>query len=155
MFQLHLEKSSQREAAMNSYDNSDHDENDEIYTHVNNCSPVKCLRCIHADMLQVERSYSCVRCGCPDGKNRGTWAHHYMSHNPPEECVEFCEVTDERRKRMMNLAWELSCDRKKQWLRACDESGFPENSRPVCIAECTPHFGIPFPELERKTEDKG
>ena len=50
---------------------------DDMQANRNNCNPDECLRCVHADMLQVERSYSCVRCGYEKGRCLGTWAMGY------------------------------------------------------------------------------
>ena len=111
---------------------------DEIKASRNKCNSVKCVRCNHADMLLVERSYSCVRCGCESGKNCGTWAMGYpFAETPPEECPDFSEVVDEKRKRIVNMAWLISCDRKLAAFRS------PGN-HPVHIAY--PQWRIPFPE---------
>lgn len=113
--------------------------------HRNMCWTEWCLKCNHAEMLQVERSNSHVRCGCKASKNYGTWSYWCIySSERPEECPDFSEITDESRMRMMNLAWELSCDRKGEWLHCC---GRRANSRPVRIEGCLPHFGVPFPQI--------
>ena len=114
---------------------------DDMQANRNNCNPVKCLRCVHADMLQVERSYSCVRCGCEKGRRLGTWAMGYpFAKLPFDACPDLAEVTDEGRKRMVNLAWEISCDRK----RACSR---PQGNHPVRIEDCRPQGRMPFPEV--------
>lgn len=113
--------------------------------HRNMCWTGRCLKCNHAEMLQVERSSSHVRCGCKTSKNFGTWScWSVYLQRPPEECPDFSEVTDGSRKRMVNLAWELSCDRKGEWLHG---GGRCANSRPVRIEECRPHFNVPFPDV--------
>ncbi|MCR5840105.1 MAG: hypothetical protein K6G94_10790, partial [Kiritimatiellae bacterium] len=48
------------------------------------------------------------------------------------------------RMRMVNLAWELSCDRKGEWLHG---GGRRANSRPVRIEACRTHFNVPFPDV--------
>lgn len=119
----------------------------EIMGHQNKCSSLQCIRCNNADMLQVERSSNYVRCGCADSKNYGTWSFGGV-YMPAEECQNFSEVVDNQRKRMVNLAWELSCDRKLEWLDTYPLAKPPPNSRPVIIERCLPH-NSPFPEVER------
>lgn len=130
---------------MRTYQNIDFDE---MQKYGNNCSSVKCVRCIHADMLQAERSSCYVRCGCQIGKNKGTWSlWHYGSPGQPNECPDFYEVTDERRKRQVNIAWLISCDRKMEWLGARTFGNPPPNSRPVLIGDDCFASRRPFPEV--------
>lgn len=62
---------------------------------------------------------------------------HYMSKDSPDECPDFCEVTDTLRKRKVNLAWEIACDRK-----------LTGNPHAVCIAACHRQGNGPFPEVD-------
>ena len=72
---------------------------DDMQANRNNCNPDECLRCVHADMLQVERSYSCGRCGCEKGRCLGTWAMGYpfaklpftKTFPPPLQAVCLCD----------------------------------------------------------------
>ena len=114
---------------------------EEMHKNRNNCSPAKCLRCNHADMLHVERSSSQVRCGCKAGKRAGTWNIGYPFVNSPEECPDFSEVTDENRKQMVNIAWVISCERKMQFFRR-------PATRPVPIGDSLESYRIPFPKDE-------
>ena len=110
---------------------------EEMHKNRNNCNPVKCLRCNHADMLHVERSSSHVRCGCKGGKHAGTWSIGYPFVTTPEECPDFSEVTDENRKQMVNFAWAISCERKMQYFRRAAP-------RPVPIGDTFSGCRLPF-----------
>ena len=112
--------------------------------HCNNCASDKCIKCGYAEMLEVERSSSHVRCGCEKSKNFHTWSFwNGYTQLPPEECTEFVQVTDDFRKRMVNLAWEKACDRKMESLE-----WNLRDPRPVYIDWCQPHFGRPFPDIK-------
>jgi len=122
---------------------------EEMLAHRNNCSSDRCIKCAHAEMLQVERSSFHVSCGCPNGRHFGTWSFWSgYTRQPPEECGDYVEVADDARKRMVNLAWELSCDRKGEWLEC--HGSCQSNSRPVYIGHCQPHNGLPFPEVNHQ-----
>lgn len=118
---------------------------DEMCENSNNCNPTRCLRCNHADMLHVERGGCYVRCGCKTGKHLETWSIGYPFVLSPEECADFSEVTDERRKLMVNYAWVISCERKMEHFRR-------PGTKPVCIGALPSHYNsrIPFPEIETK-----
>ena len=57
----------------------------------------------------------------------------------PEECPDFSEITDENRKRMVNIAWVISYERKMQFFRR-------PATRPVPIGASLSRYHIPFPE---------
>ena len=98
----------------------------------------QCWRCVHAAAMRVERSSTHVRCGLAGGECCGKWSWLGGSETL---CPHFSEVTDPARKRMANLAWIISADRKRQLYRPR-----MRYSHAVEIAECHTPKHPPFPE---------
>ena len=109
------------------------------------CDPLTCRRCVHAAAVKVTSSTTHVLCGCATGRNNGTWSNWFYYMDPPDPCPDFSEVVDPARKRMVNRAWALSCDRFCESRRA--RRG---DSRPVPIGPSVffQDRRAPFPEVE-------
>ena len=90
---------------------------DEMRQNRNKCFYGRCLECKNADMLHVERSNCYIRCGCKTGKHFGTWSTGYPFVTQTEACPDFSKIVDEKHKRMVNLAWIISCERKMMCFR--------------------------------------
>ena len=97
-----------------------------------------CQNCAHAAAVRVERSSTHYRCGCNGGANCGKWS--WLGETMT--CPDFVEIVDDARKAKINLAWELSADRKMQLYRPRTAS-----SHVVEINHCGPHFNRPFKDI--------
>lgn len=104
----------------------------------NNCDVRLCRTCAHAAAIRVERSSSSVRCGCKGGVNfdKWTWIVGEM------ECPDYRGDISDAWKKMVNLAWELSAERKRLQIEY-----HIDISNTVEIEQCRPHFGRPFKEV--------
>ena len=98
----------------------------------------QCQKCVHAAAVRVERSSTHYRCGRNGGANFGKWS--WLGETTT--CPDFAKIVDDERKAKMNLAWELSADRKMQLY-----SPRTASSHIVEVNHCALHFNRPFKDI--------